>query len=60
MKDMALLPVQIEGLGELIEDLAIVRLPNSGHFAPWEAGGEVAGALEPFLAAQGAATASVQ
>ena len=60
MKDTALLPVQLDGLDDLIEDLAVVRLPDIGHFAPWEAGEEVASALKAFLADQGAATASVQ
>jgi len=50
MKDAALLPVQLEGLDELIEDVRIVRLPGAGHFAPWEAPDAVAEALEPFLA----------
>ena len=49
MKDTALLPVQLDGLDELVEDLTIVRLPDAGHFAPWEAPGDVAAALEPFL-----------
>jgi pimeloyl-ACP methyl ester carboxylesterase len=57
MKDVALLPVQLEGLDKLVEDLTIVRLPDAGHFAPWEAGEEVAGALEPFLAASAPASA---
>jgi pimeloyl-ACP methyl ester carboxylesterase len=50
MKDSALLPVQLEGLDRLIEDLHITRLPDAGHFAPWEAPGQVADALEAFLA----------
>lgn len=50
MKDTALLPVQLEGLDELVEDLRIVRLPEVGHFAPWEAGELVAEALRDFLA----------
>jgi pimeloyl-ACP methyl ester carboxylesterase len=50
MKDAALLPVQLEALDELIEDVRIVRLPGAGHFAPWEAPDAVAEALEPFLA----------
>ena len=33
----ALLPLQLDGLDELVDDLAIVRLPDAGHFAPWEA-----------------------
>jgi pimeloyl-ACP methyl ester carboxylesterase len=50
MKDTALLPIQLEGLDELVEDLRIVRLPEAGHFAPWEAPDEVAEALRDFLA----------
>jgi len=57
MKDPALLPLQLEGLDELVDDLTIVRLPDIGHFAPWEAREEVAKSLKPFLAGQGAATA---
>jgi len=50
MKDAALLPVQLDGLDDLIDDVKIVRLPNAGHFAPWEAPDAVLDALEPFLA----------
>ena len=60
MRDKALLPVQLEGLDELVEDLAIVRLPGAGHFVPWEAPDDVAEALAPFLAAQAGASAAVQ
>ncbi len=49
MKDPALLPLQLEGLDELVEDLTIVKLPDAGHFAPWEAPIEVAAALRDFL-----------
>src|SRR5690349_22531290 len=48
MKDSALLPLQLEGLDELVEELTVVRLPAAGHFAPWEAGEAVAEALEPL------------
>lgn len=58
MRDKALLPLQLDGLEALVEDLAIVRLPQAGHFAPWEAPDEVARALEPFLAEEAAARAS--
>src|SRR5437763_930652 len=51
MKDAALLPIQLDGLDELVEDLTIVQLPNTGHFAPWEAPDEVSAALRHFLAA---------
>ena len=50
MKDPALLPLQLEGLDPLVEDLTIVKLPDAGHFAPWEAGEQVAAALRDFLA----------
>ena len=57
MKDGALLPLQLDGLDTLVEDLSIVRLPDVGHFAPWEAGEQVASALAPFLAGHAAASA---
>jgi pimeloyl-ACP methyl ester carboxylesterase len=57
MKDTALLPLQLDGLDELVEDLRVVRLPGAGHFAPWEAPDEVAAALEPFLAEEATAIA---
>jgi pimeloyl-ACP methyl ester carboxylesterase len=60
MKDMALLPLQLDGLDRLVEDLTIVRLLDAGHFAPWEAGEQVAAALQPFLAAQVAASAPAE
>jgi pimeloyl-ACP methyl ester carboxylesterase len=59
MQDTALLPLQLEGLDRLVDDLTIVRLPNVSHFAPWEAAGQVAEALQPFLAGQAAARAEV-
>ena len=50
MRDPALLPIQLGGLDQLVDDLTIVRLPDAGHFAPWEAPSEVASALRDFLA----------
>lgn len=58
MKDVALLPLQLDGLDELVEDLRLVRLWGAGHFAPWEAGEEVASALGPFLGGRAAASAA--
>jgi len=60
MKDVALLPIQLEGLENLVDDLTLVRLPDAGHFAPWEAGDAVVEALEPFLASHAAASARGQ
>jgi pimeloyl-ACP methyl ester carboxylesterase len=60
MQDTALLPLQLDGLEDLVDDLRIVRLPDAGHFAPWEAASQVAQALTPFLAASAAASGSSQ
>jgi pimeloyl-ACP methyl ester carboxylesterase len=57
IRDRALLPLQLDGLDSLVERLTVVRLPDVGHFAPWEAGDQVASALQPFLASQAAASA---
>ena len=57
MRDTALLPVQLDGLERLVDDLNIVRIPEAGHFAPWESADAVTDALEPFLAGEAVATA---
>jgi pimeloyl-ACP methyl ester carboxylesterase len=57
MRDHALLPVQLEGLDRIVEDLRIVRLPDVGHWAPWEAPNEIAQALQAFLGGEGPARA---
>jgi pimeloyl-ACP methyl ester carboxylesterase len=57
MRDKALLPVQLDGLDQLVEQLSIERIPAAGHFAPWEAPDAVAGALAPFLERDRVATA---
>lgn len=49
MNDTALLPIQLDGLDRLVDDLTVVRLPGVSHFAPWEAGEQVAAALRDFL-----------
>ena len=49
MNDTALLPIQLDGLDRLVDDLTVVRLPGVGHFGPWEAGEQVAAALRDFL-----------
>jgi pimeloyl-ACP methyl ester carboxylesterase len=60
MKDTALLPVQLDGLDTLVRELTIVRLPDAGHFAPWEAAQDVARVLLPFLAAHAEASAGAK
>jgi pimeloyl-ACP methyl ester carboxylesterase len=60
MRDSALLPVQLEGLDLLVSDLAIERIADAGHFAPWEKPQAVAAALKPFLAAGTRASAAAE
>jgi pimeloyl-ACP methyl ester carboxylesterase len=60
MKDSALLPLQLDGLDKLVDDLTVKRLPDAGHFAPWEAGDQVAEALRPFLAAEAEARSAAR
>ena len=60
MRDSALLPVQLEGLDILVEQLTVVRLPQAGHFAPWEAPDAVTKALAPFLDGERVVTAPPQ
>lgn len=52
MKDPALLPCQLDGLDAHIEDLSVVRIPDAGHFAPWEAPEAVTLAMIRWLADQ--------
>ena len=49
LDDAALLPVQLEGIGEVGDDVELFPLPGVGHFAPWQAPDQVAAALRPFL-----------
>ncbi len=50
MRDPALLPLQLDGLDRLVDDLTVVRVADAGHFVPWEKPEAVAGPLEGFLA----------
>jgi pimeloyl-ACP methyl ester carboxylesterase len=49
MQDKALLPVQLEGLDVLVDDLDIVRAEDAGHFIPWERPEPVVAAIRAFL-----------
>lgn len=49
LKDVALLPVQLDGLHDLIEDLRIVTVPDAGHFVPWEQPEPVIAAIRDFI-----------
>ncbi len=50
MDDLALPAVNIEGLDEFVTDLTLVKVPDCGHFVPWEAPDQVNAAMEAFLA----------
>ncbi len=49
MRDKALLPLQLDGLDALVDELTIVRVPDAGHFLPWEKPEAVAPPLRSFL-----------
>ena len=44
-----MLPIQLENIGEIGDDVELFPLPGVGHFAPWQAPEQVAAALKPFL-----------
>lgn len=50
LKDKALLPVQLAGLNDLIEDLRLVTSPSAGHFITWEEPETVTSAIRDFMA----------
>jgi pimeloyl-ACP methyl ester carboxylesterase len=50
MKDPALLPCQLEGIEEHVPGVAVVRIPEAGHFSPWEAPEAVTKAMREWLA----------
>ena len=56
LEDKALLPIQLDGIGEIGDDVEVVPLAGVGHFAPWQAPDQVAAALAPFLDTGEAAT----
>jgi pimeloyl-ACP methyl ester carboxylesterase len=48
--DKALLPVQLEGLHGLVDDLRVVTSATAGHFVPWEEPALVTSAIRDFIA----------
>ena len=50
LDDHALPPENLEGLEEMVTDMTLVKVPDCGHFVPWEAPGAVNAALDEFLA----------
>ncbi|NBC88584.1 MAG: alpha/beta fold hydrolase [Alphaproteobacteria bacterium] len=49
LDDLALPPDNLSGLEDIIDPLTIVRVPDCGHFVPWEAPDAVNRAMEDFL-----------
>ncbi|MGB7370894.1 alpha/beta fold hydrolase [Erythrobacter sp.] len=49
LDDLALPPENIEGLDEIIDPLTIERVPDCGHFVPWEAPDAVNAAMDAFF-----------
>ncbi len=47
--DLALRPCLIEGLDEHVADLTLVKVPDCGHFVPWEAPEAVNEAMADWL-----------
>lgn len=50
LDDVALPPENLEGLEEMVTDMTLVKVPDCGHFVPWEAPDAVNAALDEFLA----------
>lgn len=48
MQDKALLPSQLEGLGDLVPDLTLIHV-DAGHFVPWEAPEAVVNTITSWL-----------
>lgn len=49
LDDLALPPENLSGLEDIIDPLTMVRVPDCGHFVPWEAPEAVNRAMEDFL-----------
>lgn len=50
LDDLALPPENLEGLENMINPLTIHRVPDCGHFVPWESPDAVNSAMEAFFA----------
>jgi pimeloyl-ACP methyl ester carboxylesterase len=50
LEDEALLPCQLDGLEQHIDDVTIERIEGAGHFVPWEAPDAVNAAMDRWLA----------
>ena len=50
MDDLALPPVNLKGLEDYVADLTVERVPDCGHFVPWEAPDKVNAEMDAFIA----------
>ncbi len=50
LNDIALPLANIDGLDQIVDDLTLVKVPDCGHFVPWQAPDAVNAALDAFLA----------
>lgn len=50
LDDRALPPANLDGLGRWVTQLRVSRVPDCGHFVPWEAPEAVVSAITDFLA----------
>ncbi|WP_296681214.1 alpha/beta fold hydrolase [Novosphingobium sp.] len=49
LEDIALPPENLDGLDAMVTDMTLVRVPECGHFVPWEAPAVVNAAMDVFL-----------
>ena len=49
LDDIALPPENLDGLDALVPNMELVKVPDCGHFVPWEAPAAVNAALDAFL-----------
>ncbi len=50
LRDKALLPIQLDRLHDLVDNLRLVTIEDAGHFVPWERPETVNAAMRDFLA----------
>ncbi|MFM5924442.1 MAG: alpha/beta fold hydrolase [Novosphingobium sp.] len=49
LDDAALPPENLDGMEDVVTDLTLVKVPDCGHFVPWEAPAAVNAAMDEFL-----------
>ena len=49
LDDFALPPENLDGLEDMVPNMTLVRVPDCGHFVPWEAPQAVNAAMDAFL-----------